>query len=426
MFSTVLKEISGYFGKSFLVSVFFPGLFFWMLNLALGVLAVGLEQSLAWWESLNGQVQAFLTAAFLIWALFTAYVLHIFMDVLTRFYEGQWRWLKFIPAAMRRRSQNEWKALRASDETLGGQLRALQARQEALEKILNRETPALAYGERVDASAVAQDAGAFHDQIRDWTVADYLDDAKWQELEERLSALQARVLALSEDELAQHRAQIGPGSKADLVFRLPSESLQSLVGQLEQERLTVYQEWTMAFPARLSWVQPTRLGNHLYAAETYSFLRYKLDATVIWPRLREALPEKFANRLSDAKTNLDLMLVLTSLALVFGIVWGGIFLLVPERHLEVYKWIAAPIAVLLSLGMARVAYLNAAQSALAYGELLKAAFDLYRWEALKALHLDLPADLEGEKARWGQVCGLFYRNYPLDVPWKHPETPAKQ
>ena len=56
---------------------------------------------------------------------------------------------------------------------------------------------------------------------------------------------------------------------------------------------------------------------------------------------------------------------------------------------------------------------------LSYGELLKTAFDLYRWDALKSLHLDLPPDLESEKKLWGEIGGLLYRNYPLKTPWKH-------
>jgi hypothetical protein len=413
MFSTVLAQITGYFGKAFLMSVFFPSLFFWMLNLALGVLSVGLDEVLEQWGQLDGQVQGFLAAALLIWVLFTAYVLHIFMGELTKFYEGRWGFLKAIPRAMRERSKKAWKRLRDRDEALGDQIRALKARQEVFEKLLDRDVPPLPYGTRVDVPAMAQEATVLYDQVRDWTAEDYLDDEKWNEMEEKLGSLQARILALSEDELDRHKTAIGAGSKADLVFRAPYEFLKNLVGELEQERLAVYQEWSVAFPARLSWVMPTELGNHLRTAATYPFLRYNLDAPVIWPRLQETLPEKFAGRLGEAKMNMDLMLVLTTLALIFGIAWGVIFAVWAN------DWLAALIAFLVSMAIARVAYLNASQSALSYGELLKTAFDLYRWDALKALHFDLPPDLESEKKLWGEIGGLLYRNYPLKTEWKH-------
>jgi len=421
MFSTVLKEITGYFGKSFLVSVFFPSLFFWMLNLALGALAAGPKGVLSRWQDLDGQVQGFLVIAFFIWVLFTAYILHIFMDELTKLYEGRWNLLKAIPRTMRKRKKERWKKLRAQDEELDGKIRALKARQAAFEQLLDRDAPPLPYGTQVDVPTLAQEAAVLYDQVRDWTAEDYLDNEQWQAMEEQLGNLQTRILALSEDELERHQAALGSGSKADLVFRAPYEFLNHLIDQLNQDRLAGYQKWSVAFPARLSWVMPTRLGNHLRAAETYAFLRYNLDAAVIWPRLREALPEKFANRLGDAKMNMDVMLVLSTLALLFGVLWGGILLAIPEAHLALYKWAAAPIVFLIGLGIARVAYLNAAQSALSYGELLKTAFDLHRWEVLKLLHLDLPPDLESEKKLWGEICGLLYRNHPLKVLWKHGE-----
>lgn len=410
MFSTVLKEITGYFGKSFLISVFFPSLFFWMLNLTLGVLSIGWEGVLKEWDGIGGQIQGFLAVGALIGVIFTAYVLHIFMGELTNIYQGRWPFLKFLPKVMRKRSQEKWKKLRTQDEELGTKIQALKARQEAFRQLLDRDQPSLPYGAQVNVSAMTQEATTLYDQIRDWTADDYLDDEKWKALEEQLSALQARILALSESEVSLHEAEL---NKANLLFRAPEEFLEGLVGQMEQDRLAVYREWSVAFPGRLSWVMPTRLGNHLRAAETYSFMRYNLDAPVVWPRLRETLPEEFAGRLGEAKTNMDLMMVLTTLALILGVVWGPILAFVPK------DWLAALITFLVSLAVARVAYLNAAQSALAYGELLKTAFDLYRWDALKSLHLELPKDLASEKEVWGQVVGLLYRNYPFTTAWKH-------
>lgn len=420
MFDTALQLISDYLGKSFLVSFFFPSLFFWTLNLALGVLSLGLDDVLRWWGEQDGQVQAFLTAAFLVLIFLTAYLLRIFMGQLTRFYQGEWGGLKSLLAVVQKRNEETWEALHSRSVELGDKVRVLKARQKSLDQIFNRDAPSPSYGAQPDVSAMAREATTLYEQVRAWTVEDYLDDEKWQPLMEQLDAIQRRVLALSASELEQHEAQVGSGSPVDMLFRTLDESLKELVGCWEQDQLQVYHEWTETFPAQLNRVRPTRLGNHLAAAETYSFLRYNLDAAIIWPRLREILPEKFADRLSDAKMNMDLMLVLTTLALAFGVAWGGILLAAPDAALRVYKWVAAPIAFAPGLAVARLTYLTAAQSARAYGEIFKAAFDLYRWDLLKALHLDLPPSLENEKELWGQVSSLFYRNYPLQTPWKHP------
>jgi flagella basal body P-ring formation protein FlgA len=63
---------------------------------------------------------------------------------------------------------------------------------------------------------------------------------------------------------------------------------------------------------------------------------------------------------------------------------------------------------------ARLTYQNAVQAAVAYGEQIKTAFDLYRWKALEGLNLQLPPNLKEERKLWGQVCGLLYRNYSPD------------
>jgi hypothetical protein len=63
---------------------------------------------------------------------------------------------------------------------------------------------------------------------------------------------------------------------------------------------------------------------------------------------------------------------------------------------------------------ARLTYQNAVQAAVAYGEQIKAAFDLYRWKALEGLNLQLPPNLKEERKLWEQVCGLLYRNYSPD------------
>lgn len=59
-------------------------------------------------------------------------------------------------------------------------------------------------------------------------------------------------------------------------------------------------------------------------------------------------------------------------------------------------------------------YQNAVQAALDYGEKIKAAFDLYRWEVLKQLHLQLPKNFEEERKLWTEVGGLLLRSYVPD------------
>ena len=167
----------------------------------------------------------------------------------------------------------------------------------------------------------------------------------------------------------------------------------------------VDREWFLFLPPEKPSVMPTRLGNILRASEFYSLKRYNLDAVVAWPRLQSLLPKDFAEGLRDAKANLDLLLVVTTLAGIFALGWEiGLGLSTDRWDL----FLIASLAWLLAL----VGYSGVLQAARSYGELIKSAFDLHRWELLKTLHLKLPVSYEEERKLWGEVSELLYRNYP--------------
>ncbi len=54
-------------------------------------------------------------------------------------------------------------------------------------------------------------------------------------------------------------------------------------------------------------------------------------------------------------------------------------------------------------------YRNAVHAAVAYGEALKAVFDLHRWRVLEQLHLQVPQDLAEERGMWEQLTIMLYR-----------------
>lgn len=176
------------------------------------------------------------------------------------------------------------------------------------------------------------------------------------------------------------------------------EELRDQLGMLERE-------WFLFLPPSRAQVMATQLGNILRASEVYPLRRYKLDAVVVWPRMQGLLPKEFAESLRDAKANLDLLLVVTTLAGTFSLGWEiGLGILTNRWDL----FLIASLGWLLVL----LSYSGVLQAARSYGELIKASFDLYRWELLKALHLKMPESYEEERKLWDQVNDLLYRNYP--------------
>ncbi len=165
-------------------------------------------------------------------------------------------------------------------------------------------------------------------------------------------------------------------------------------------------EWTKVqrrlayFPDRADLVLPTRLGNTMRAFERYPSAQYQIDAIVFWPRLVTVLPSGYTSTIDDARTSfvflLNLAFVTALLALTtFG---AGLYHLPPGLGQEVLLPAVA-------FGLSSCwFYGRAVGAAESWGELVKGAFDLYRWELLKQLGYEQrPRTREDERKLWRQI-----------------------
>jgi hypothetical protein len=310
MFSTVLQELKGYFGRGFLLAVFFPVLLFESASLALFFESTqGLKATLAAWEAFSLQTQALLLVGGLAIAVILAYFLRNLQYSITRLFEGYW---SQIPV-----------------------LRSLR-------------------NARVDLHR------------RRW---DYLDAL----------AQSAGTLTLANEIIAEQLAYYPP-------------------------------------PNHLDKVMPTRVGNVMRAAEIYAYDRYGIDPAIIWSRLRPLLASEALAALEDKRITLSFMLLVSLLSAAFTLIWCPVLAFFTNR------W---GLFLLCALGwpLAWVSYQNAVQSARAYGEQVKATFDLYRHDLLKALDRPVPAGAGAERREWLRLSRFFYRNVPIPASPAAPEQP---
>lgn len=170
---------------------------------------------------------------------------------------------------------------------------------------------------------------------------------------------------------------------------------------LDTEYQKIY--YGFPFPDEPEEVMPTRLGNILKNAELYPAQRYDIDAVVMWPRLYPLLPDAFARLLGSARGSLELMLVISSLSMLFAVVASA------------YLWVTGgswQLFLACSLGgflVAYLAYLSALEAALSYGALLKSAFDLYKGDLLQKMGYQSPNSLQEERTLWTKLHELVYR-----------------
>jgi hypothetical protein len=162
-------------------------------------------------------------------------------------------------------------------------------------------------------------------------------------------------------------------------------------------------------PTETEHVLPTQLGNILKNAELYSYQRYQVDAVLMWPRLYAILPKEYTDLLSNAKASLDLMLVISTLSVLFAAIAGGYLLIIGST------WWLFLVCFLGGLVLGGFAYQSGVQAAIPYAQLIKSAFDLYRGDLLDKLGYERPKSLDDEIRFWDNLCKLVYRNIPEDA-----------
>lgn len=179
--------------------------------------------------------------------------------------------------------------------------------------------------------------------------------------------------------------------------------LQKVKSQLSSDP-AAYEKIYLGYPWKSTEVMPTRLGNILKNAELYPKDRYKIDAVLIWPRLYNLLPEHFVQTIAEARSGLDFMLTISSLAGLFALLAGGYLLLVGAA------WWLFLLCFWGGMTISYLAYKSALSNALLYAQQIKAAFDLYRKELFKQMNLVLPTTLDGEKKQWEELKRFLYQN----------------
>jgi hypothetical protein len=211
--------------------------------------------------------------------------------------------------------------------------------------------------------------------------------------------------------------------------QLESFRLSLREGGADAEYLATFQAQQNALARRLNrdlpdqeqFVLPTRFGNVIRCFERYSTLAYGIDAIVLWPRLVGKIGSEFASTIDEAKTSLDFMLNCSLLSSIISVVllsmkiWGPD----PLTWTTALPWLWR---VVLFFILAVFFYEAAIGQANSWGEQVKSAFDLYRFDLLKSLGYEQqPSNSEEERELWQNISRqLLYADS------KKPRRPYKE
>ena len=155
------------------------------------------------------------------------------------------------------------------------------------------------------------------------------------------------------------------------------------------------------FPDMRSAVLPTRLGNAIRAFESYPRRHYGMAAVTLWPRLTAVIDKEFAATIDEAKTAFDFMLSTSFVCSLIAaeILLAGLASCIPfDGRTALVLWI---VEIILFGLLALATYRLALGRAMAWGETVKTAFDLYRGELLKRFGFTADKlDADQERAFW--------------------------
>lgn len=147
-------------------------------------------------------------------------------------------------------------------------------------------------------------------------------------------------------------------------------------------------------------LRPTRLGNIIRAAEYYATKMYGIDPITIWPRLVAVLPKTFREQSEEAEVEFRFIINLSFLSLLASLE----FLLLSA--LIKISLGSALIGAAVCLLLCFLCYRFSLAAARKWGEYIRAAFDLYRYDLLKKMGIVFPPsplNLKVERDIWKLV-----------------------
>jgi Flp pilus assembly protein CpaB len=431
MFSTILDRITSYFDRRALFSAFFPSLIFWAIaGISIMVPLIGLNNAIKSWNSLSGIVQALFLLAFFVWITFWSFLTQNFRTSLLNIFEGYWpdKWLFAKLLESRRQHWKKcWDERDPRDRPLEQDEILLKLEVEGYENLPGQfqdEGQVVKLIRIGDEDQVGQELDAFleHCQVDIQQFEVHSPPITTiQQLGQKVRAQWSNIAPwLKEAERDLDNIWAKRVAQLTKITTKMEELTRQLLGEVQDQREWLHRDFCMYFPQTRPDVMPTRLGNVLKAAEMYAWNRYRIDSVVIWTRLQQALPEKFAESLQDAKGSLDAMITLSTFILLFGSPLS-LWMVFELFKTGIFFWgislLLTSAVLFIILFLSWLCYQNAIQAGIEYGEKIKAAIDLYRWKVLEELNLRLPAGLEEERQLWEDVCGLLGRGYDPETPY---------
>jgi len=154
---------------------------------------------------------------------------------------------------------------------------------------------------------------------------------------------------------------------------------------------------------------PTAFGNVLATAADYARLVYGMESYHWWPRLLPLLPVEFQEMLRSMEAPMRGMLNLSLVALYLG------GLATVALGLAASQWQTVIASVVVGVLLANFFYRAAIVQATELARNIWVGFDLYRFEIMRQMNVEVPTDLQEERALWQDLSQRLRNLEPLSA-----------
>src|SRR5688572_14558935 len=181
------------------------------------------------------------------------------------------------------------------------------------------------------------------------------------------------------------------------------EAMQPQIRALGSIRSEVGRNVNREFPS-LASVLPTKLGNVIRSFETYPQKQYNIAAIPMYPRLVAVIDKEYLAQIENAKSAVDFTINCSLLSAVsaLSILVAGLVYPLPFGSPALWTLWLIKIAFFVFLSWAF--YVSSIGRAHEWGDLVKGAFDLYRWKLLDQLGFErIPKNMEEERVLWEAI-----------------------
>jgi hypothetical protein len=194
----------------------------------------------------------------------------------------------------------------------------------------------------------------------------------------------------------------------------------------QEERRKLMKEISQTYPDDEGFVLPTKFGNALRSFEIYPRVMYGLEGIDGWARIEAVLPKEYRELIDGSKAIVDWWVNIGVISFIFLLEFWCVFFYKIRPH-----WYQTVIIIIVSLIIYILIGLlvewRATSAAIGWGDYVKSAFDLYRFDLLEKLGIDMPTDRKKERLLWESFSRAILFRLPDELPKLSlkPKKPSK-